>query len=442
MPILVGVLVVALILLIAVYFFQHSKRDNLKEDRKNSNNSSVIFDSSNSLQNSKANKVNGGVDLSSISEFIQQTDLGERLIWERPVEKSNDDQKYQEILEKTTAAGSRVLQGALPSLAQKQVLAEIKAQAPNGIFTTKINPKELSKFSDGTYTTMVRDLGNNLKGHEGFRRIELPFGNLAAVTGLTMQAMAMISGQYYLTTINSQLESIEKLIEFHHDEKSSDLLTAQDRLVNITERSHVSEADLNEIRNILDDTLKVYYEYKNRLDRQYTKILNSDLNGWRNKDKINSLRSELSDMNFTFQMCYEANKLSLQAGLSEIAVRLKMGTSYNDIEEYFESFRCNLKDSFYKQAQNNISELYLPIFSKAKLILKNNESVRFLSSNTQKELMSINDFFRQVNRRLDNKDTVELAENMMLSYEKSREILYVPTDDPERSRVFIATNKV
>ncbi|MCL1847963.1 MAG: hypothetical protein FWF91_08410, partial [Coriobacteriia bacterium] len=84
--------------------------------------------------------------------------------------------------------------------------------APNGLFTATAPLSDLMQYSDGTVASIVMK-GGEIANHSGFKEIALSVANPAAVVGAGMQAMAMISGQYYMDKISKQLEGIEHGIE-------------------------------------------------------------------------------------------------------------------------------------------------------------------------------------------------------------------------------------
>lgn len=107
--------------------------------------------------------------------------------------------------------GSRAVQASLPILGETYTVDKIRKMAPYGVFTTFVDKNTLSKFKDGTFTTMVRDANNHLVKNAGFEEIDIPSEiNPEAIVAISMQACAFISGQYYMTQINSRLEVMDE----------------------------------------------------------------------------------------------------------------------------------------------------------------------------------------------------------------------------------------
>ncbi|MCJ7968737.1 MAG: hypothetical protein MUW51_06945 [Lactococcus lactis] len=64
--------------------------------------------------------------------------------------------KFKEVFasEASLIAGN-LTQGSLQIANQAMSVAQIFKQAPNGLFTATVDPAKLSKFKNGTFTTMV-----------------------------------------------------------------------------------------------------------------------------------------------------------------------------------------------------------------------------------------------------------------------------------------------
>ena len=128
-----------------------------------------------------------------------------------------------------------------PVVKKAHIVAELKKRAPNGLFAATEDPSKLSRMANDTYSTMVRDSDNKLVRHAGFDEIDgLGKQGLMFSVSVGMQAMAAVSGQYYLHEIYSQLEDLssklDKLIEFHHDEKTAKLKNTKIRLEEIVKK--------------------------------------------------------------------------------------------------------------------------------------------------------------------------------------------------------------
>lgn len=223
-------------------------------------------------------------------------------------------------------------------------LNKIAEQAPNGLFTVNVNPVKLSKFADGTITTMVRDETGKLIRHEGFHKIDFPSflsGPMIIKTG--MQIMSAVSGTYYLHQINNHFNHIktqlDSLIERNDEEDIGELLSSAKALSKIMEQKYIDFADLYDIRS-----------YKRAIDNIYEKHLYS----LKNMDT----KEDISVICFKLRIIYEANKLFLFAEAIEIILRMKANYEINQINERIIQLEKNFDESFYLNYKSVINDLY------------------------------------------------------------------------------------
>lgn len=396
---------------------QSINQDNVEEhDHNNSLNLS------NTEQNNLSETIN-------VSELILQNNLGENLTFTRANIELNPAKKYREVKSTTSIVASKTAQGALPFLASAQTVAGISKQAPFGLFTATVDPALLSKLTaDGSFSTIIRD-GSKIIKNAGFKKVSINPVNSVALIGAAMQAMALVSGQYYMHQINSQLTAIGELVNFHHDEKVANLLTTKERLERISSKSTNDITDLNEIRNLLDDTRNVFHEYKTRLDREHIALIKDEFKGKITKNKMNDLRSKLDQMNFTYQMCFEADKLSLQVELAEIAIQMKLGHSVQQIKEKIAHLQKNYTDSFYYHTESEIKKLYRPIRTNAVTKKETAKSIGRYQKILEKQ--------KYLDEILYFAETNVIIEKMLVEYDRPREVIYVPGDERNNERVFV-----
>ena len=77
---------------------------------------------------------------------------------------------------------------------------------------------------------------------------------------------------------------------------------------------------------------------------------------WFEKHKIVGLKEKLEKINFTTKICYEVDQLRIQAELSEIALRMKVGQSQEWLSEQFEQVKKNYDTSFYANFDEYLKE--------------------------------------------------------------------------------------
>lgn len=136
-----------------------------------------------------------------INEIVIFNPIGDELYLEKVTDdKLRAKKKYREVfVSDLSLMTGNVSQTALQVANQGMTLAQIAKQAPNGLFTATANPANLSKFANGTTSTMVRDSSGRLTEHAGFADIGLSASlNPAIILSAGMQVMSAISGTYYL----------------------------------------------------------------------------------------------------------------------------------------------------------------------------------------------------------------------------------------------------
>lgn len=369
----------------------------------------------------------------TVSELFLQNNIGNHLTFTRANIELNPTKKYKEVKSTTSSIASKTAQGGLPFLASAQTIAGISKQAPFGLFTATVDPALLSKFTaDGSFSTIIRD-GSKIMKNAGFKSVSINPVNSVALLGVAMQAMAMVSGQYYLHQINSQLTAIGELVNFHHDEKIANLLTTKERLERISSKSTNDMTDLNEIRNLLDDTRNVFHEYKTRLDREHRLLDKYEFKGKITKNKLNELMSLIDQFNFTYQICFETDKLSLQVELVEIAIQLKLGHSMSFIKEKMGHLKSTYFDSFYYHAEEDIKGLYKTIKSHS----ATKESVKV--ANRYKLIIEKQ---RSLIATLDCANTNVTIEEILVEFDRPKKILYVPGNERNKERLFVLEENV
>ena len=313
--------------------------------------------------------------------------------------------------------------------------------APNGLFTATADKAVLSHFSDGTFTTMVRDSENHLVSHAGFQEVgELSKINPAVALGVGMQAMAAISGQYFMTQINGQLEginkSLESLVDMHHDEKIGTLQNAQKRLGEITRRTVADKADIEEIRDIRNRIGEVYQEYETRLSREYDGAIDFKSDKWFVEKRVGSYSELVDKLNFTMRVCAEADKLRLQSEVAEIAVRMKVDAKDPMLPELYSQLKQNFDDSLVKKIRDNPDAVIQPIIENGEKIVADGKDFGIIDRDKDKLIKMISEKSKETVELYSASEEKELAEMMIEEKDQSSEILMM-IDDSGKQRVFV-----
>ena len=295
------------------------------------------------------------------SNEINEIVVSNPICGELSLKKVTDDKleakkKYKEVfVSDLSLMTGNVSQTALQVANQGMTLAQIAKQAPNGLFTATANPANLSKFTNGTTSTMVRDASNHLVEHAGFADVGLRASmNPAIILSAGMQVMSAVSGTYYLHKINAQITDmdakLEELLNIHHDTNIGRLVAARKGLSEIANREFVDATDLSAIRNYKKTADEIQEEYTYRLKRQESElILEID---------SKAERKILSDINFTMTIAFEANKLSLFAELIEIGTRMKIGGQTEIINGLTRQLKQNYANSLYRNVDSEAEKVY------------------------------------------------------------------------------------
>ena len=246
----IGFLVVVLVCLIIGIIIKtqkNSKNPSYNKTTQETETKSIMLNSGNEL------------DLSNV-DILLKTDLGQELQFiQQNANEISATKKYKEIgLPTVSNIGTGLAKCYLPISSHVQTAQEIAKTTKNGLFTATANPEILSKFKDGTISTMIRPKGSKgIQGNAGFKEVSLDSlskvnPSMAVATG--MQAMAMVSGQYYMDQISNELRnvnsSLDEIKDNHKDEKIGRLIESRERLLELIQHDFFDEVDFNELRSI------------------------------------------------------------------------------------------------------------------------------------------------------------------------------------------------
>lgn len=378
------------------------------------------------------------VAISEIESLILKNSDGHELALTRPNMVQSAEKQYREIMVRGSSAVGQVAQGAMPILAKAQTLAQIAKAAPGGLFTATGSVQDLMKYSDGTVASFIRK-GNQFGIHSGFAEVAISAANPAAVIGGAMQAMAMISGQYYMNEISGQFNKIDKkldkLIGYHHDEKVGILKYTNQKLYELTSNTNVDAADIIACQRLAEKCGEVYFEYKTRLDG----VSIDAKERWFNKSKeLRELGESIDDseLNFTIQMCYQASELYEKCKLAEIAVRMKIGNGQERfVSEKIASIRDDNSMAFHRNIRQYIDKHYVPVLEKAMKIAEA-KKISLLSGDTTAETENVQ---RRRNELLEivADENTDLTESLLHSINEPKEVLIVQGESTENQRVFV-----
>lgn len=382
---------------------------------------------------------NNELAIADIESLILKDNEGHELALTRPHTAQSSEKRYREICVRGSSAIGHVAGGAMPVLAQAQTLSEIAKAAPNGLFTATAPVQDLMKLSAGTVGSAVMKDGK-IAAQAGFVEVVVSAANPVAVVAGAMQAMALISGQYYMNEISKQLENVDrkldKLIGYHHDEKIGVLRSANRELLELASKANVDAADIISCQRLEEKCGEVYFEYLTRLEG----VTVGAKERWFNKPKeLKELGASIdeSELDFSIQMCYQASVLREKCKLTEIAIRLKIGSGQERfISEQVRILRRISDEAFHRNIHLHIDEHYTPVLEKARKIAETNKIPLLFDASGEADI---------IQRR---KDTISetlgesgndssLTEKMLRSLCEPQETLILLGDTPDTQRVFV-----
>lgn len=328
----------------------------------------------------------------------------------------------------------------MPVLARAHTLGEIAKAAPNGLFTATAPIQDLMKLSGGAVGSAVMKDGK-IAAQAGFSEVVIGAANPVAVVAGAMQAMALISGQYYMSEISKKLENVErkleKLIGYHHDEKIGVLRSANRERLALVSKTNVDDSDIISCQRLVKKCGEVYFEYLTRLEG----INIETKERWLNKPKeLRALGAspELDELDFSIRMCYQASVLYEKYKLAEIAIRLKMGSAQERfITEQTQNLQKSSDEAFHRNVHRHIDALYAPVIEKADKIAET-KTIPFLFGDVSKEANHIQLRKAAVSEiATDDENVDNLTEQMLRSLCEPRETLIMLGNTPDTQRVFI-----
>lgn len=380
------------------------------------------------------------IAIADIESIILNNDNGYELALTRPDTSELSEKRYREICVRGSSVVGNVAVGAMPVLAQAHTLGEIAKAAPNGLFTATAPVQDLMKLSGGTVGSAVMKNGK-IATQAGFAEVVIGTANPVAIVAGAMQAMALISGQYYMNEISKKLENIDRkldtLIGYHHDEKVGVLRNVNRELLALASKINVDAADIIFCHRLGKECGEVYFEYLTRLEG----INVETKERWLNKPK--ELRelgasSELSKLDFSIRMCYQASALYEKCKLAEISVRLKIGTGQEVfIAEQSHDLHKNCGEAFHRNILKHIDAFYTPVIEKVDSIAEAN-TIPLIFGDASKEVSSIRQRKAVISEiAADDGNGDYLTEQMLQYLCEPKETLVILGDTPDTQRVFV-----
>lgn len=212
-----------------------------------------------------------------------------------------------------------IIQSTLPVIAQTGM---ISALMQNGIFTATVSPHLLTRFKDGTFSTMIKSNGKIVK-HAGFQ----PASSNVFTSILIFQLLSFLTGQYYLHGISKQLEAInhkiDKLIKYHKTSWQGDIFAVARIMNRLITLKYPNIEDLVILKNC-EEKLTSLFESQLLLLKEIDPIKMPE--SFFTKDKLSEIKYELErkDFNFHFRMVLNCEKLIYLLKLIELFLNIKL----------------------------------------------------------------------------------------------------------------------
>lgn len=385
------------------------------------------------------------------SNIREQEETG--LIFERI--NTTEEKHYREIiLNNTSHVGS--IGAKAGAVIGQQVLSmqELAAQAPNGLFTATTNPTTLTKFADGTVSTMVHGK-HGVAAHYGFEQVKgISAINPAMVINMGMQGMAFVSGQYYLKRINERMDKldskVEQLMLFQKAEKVGDLKSDWEMLRKITSRDVVDDYDLDQIVRIIVDAGKVYEQYKILSDQKYKELKRFTGKSGIAEDKLKEYQQVILELQELLEICFIADQLKLKAEVAEIAVRRRINPQDPKIPNLLEELKSDIKHSFSYNTCENFEAFTSPIVKRAELMSMHHRGLGkalkslFRGSEVVSEelLKPVHDQFYQMQNSLNSLVESEFYEKALTLGEENHQVLLMPGTGDQGQRMFVEISEI
>lgn len=366
------------------------------------------------------------------------------MIFDRPDELS--EIKYYEVSASHTGKLiTHGFQAGLPVLSHAQKISELNKKFPKGLFKSSVSPEKLLTYKDGKISSMISGT-NGIKKHTGFISVNgkeiLGNQNILSTVNMGMQGAAAVSGQYYLQEINQQLNNMDyklnKLIEYHHDEKLSILKNVKIRLEEIIRRKNVDVNDIDEIRELRNSVREVFQEYRMRLAREVEQVNQFKATSLWVQKRVQEYKDEIGGINFNIQVCYEADKLSLQTELAELSVRMKLNYQDPMLSELHFQLKENTENSFVVHSQKEIKKIYEQINNHAENIIKNGKDFFIIDRDREELLGSIYQISEELKDRLSNNEIMKTVTESLKDRTEEQEILIALDQETGENKAFIA----
>ena len=295
---------------------------------------------------------------------------------------------------------------------------------------------------------------NGIISHSGFK----PVAGIAAINpvmavGIAMQAMAAVSGQYYLQMINNRLTSIEgkldQVVALINDQNKGKVLHAHKRLVQICGHEILGNNDVLEIRNLANEVGSVYETYRLRYEEQKAALLKYQYHGKGAQRQLSLYQAQVMEFYQTTQICAAAYQVYLQAKLAEATVTWKTDPFSPKLEDIKKDAREIYKDTFDRLLVTDPETALSWVLDKAEDCLKQTNLSEEVAGAFTSRSQKTENRKKQLEPIISNTRTLCDYTEAVLDLDSSRMViegisapmktLILPAKDDQPERIFIET---
>lgn len=334
--------------------------------------------------------------------------------------KPNDNIAIKDLFSKSVATGVQ--------------LSPILLSTQNGLFTATVNPGQLTKFSDGTFSTMLQNDQGKIIGHAGFKSAS---ANVFAPI-IIFQGLALITSQYYLHGISKQLESInsklDKLLKIHKAEviaKIQNAIKLMENLINLKSPNIEDMVLLKLVENEIRIIFESYVIHLENIEeiKKPEKFFTSK--------KVNELTKKLhdSEFDFIFNVTIMSEQILYLIKIVEFILNLKIcqyepkrekriAELYNEINEW------DLNKSFtLSKGKQKLEQFYLNLIQILDEIYKD----AWINEDKPHDLKRVLiERFQETSKTIDRrKEIINNGKQMINRFNEPLEVLLVMNKDSE-----------
>ncbi len=185
------------------------------------------------------------------------------------------------------------------SIATGEVIQITPLLLQKGLFTATVSPELLTKFANGSFSTMVKGMNGKIIQHAGF----VSATSRVLTPAILFQITSIITAQYYLNIINNNFKALARKLEdlkrYVKYDKWAELENIQEQIVEIQNNPYPQIEDLVLIKQLESKlgSLQKYYiheiEYLSANEERIKKMTVSK--------QLNELEQKLREDDFIFQ---------------------------------------------------------------------------------------------------------------------------------------------